>query len=576
MNSTRRCTSTASATAVVLATAGGLLTVTAVPASAATTCTSPVYKRQFYANTTFSGTPKRTDCDSTVDENWGAKAPASGLPTNNFAVRWSVTRDFGSGGPFTLSVAVQDGIRVYVDSSRKVDLWKNGSTTTKKTVNVTIPAGRHTLRVDYVNWTGSANIKFGYAPTTSATADKVKPLTPAGASASYDKTTGKAKLGWAKNNEMDLAGYRVYRRLKGAAFGSTPLATTTSTSYTDTPPASGEVYYYEVRAHDRAGNVSAGSADQAVVSADRTAPAVPTGLSSAAESNGLRVRWSAVEGAASYRVYRAATAQGTYTLVGSTGQVSYTDTSAAEDVSYSYRVTALDAAGNESARSAAVSGTRRDLTPPSAVTGVTVVPTEYGFAVSWDANPTPDLASYVVRRGELWGDDDEKMCSLYPGYYVSADTTSYAYTTVPDGEESCFIVDAVDDAGNSAFQWTGEAQIVTATEFDMTPSVATPDGSPLHLEASAAEGAEGNRLTWSGLGAGEEGSSAPALGFRIYRWNPATAAYEKIHEAPAGAFEYFDTGARRGTTSYYWVTGVKSDGTETLPAGDWAVTAPAA
>ncbi|MFD1276002.1 PA14 domain-containing protein [Streptomyces kaempferi] len=125
----------------MLATAAGLLTVTAVPASAATTCTSPVYKRQFYANTTFSGTPKRTDCDSTVDENWGAKAPASGLPTNNFAVRWSVTRDFGSGGPFTLSVAVQDGIRVYVDSSRKVDLWKNGSTTTKKTVNVTIPAG---------------------------------------------------------------------------------------------------------------------------------------------------------------------------------------------------------------------------------------------------------------------------------------------------------------------------------------------------------------------------------------------------------------------------------------------------
>ncbi|QFZ71881.1 cellulose 1,4-beta-cellobiosidase [Streptomyces fagopyri] len=576
MNATRRCTSTASATAVVLATAGGLLTVAAVPASAATTCTSPVYKRQFFANTAFSGTPKRTDCDSAVDEKWGANAPASGLPTNNFAVRWSVTRDFGSGGPFALSVAVQDGIRVYVDNSRKVDLWKNGSTTTKKTVNVTIPTGRHTLRVDYVNWTGSANVQFGYTPNTSATADKVKPLTPTGASASYDKTTGKAKLGWAKNNEMDLAGYRVYRRLKGAAFGSTPLATTTSTSYTDTPPASGEVYYYEVRAYDRAGNASAGSTDQAVVSADRTAPAVPTGLSATGESTGLRVGWSAVEGAASYRVYRAATAQGTYTLVGSTGKVSYVDTSAAQDVSYSYRVTALDAAGNESARSVPLSGTRRDLTPPSAVTGVTVVPTEYGFAVSWDANPTPDLARYVVRRGELWGDDDEKVCSLYPGYYVSADTTSYAYTTVPDGDESCFIVDAIDDAGNSAFQWTGEAQIVTATELDMTPSVATPEGSPLRLEVSAAAGTEGNRLTWSGLGASEEGPSAPALGFRIYRWNPATADYEKIDEAPAGAFEYFDTGARRGTTSYYWVTGVMSDGTETLPAGDMAVTAPTA
>ncbi|MER6628491.1 cellulose 1,4-beta-cellobiosidase, partial [Streptomyces sp. NPDC000987] len=65
-------TTAAAATAVVLATAGTLLT-TATPASAtsaATSCASPVYKRQFYANTTFSGTPKKTDCDSAIDQNW--------------------------------------------------------------------------------------------------------------------------------------------------------------------------------------------------------------------------------------------------------------------------------------------------------------------------------------------------------------------------------------------------------------------------------------------------------------------------------------------------------------------------
>ncbi len=130
-------------------------------------------------------------------------------------------------------------------------------------------------------------------------------------------------------------------------------------------------------------------------------------------------------------------------------------------------MSSLDAAGNESARSAAVGGTRRDLTPPSAVTGVEVTPTEYGFLVTWDANPTPDLARYVVRRGYLWGDEEQRVCSLSPGYYVSAGTTSYAYETVPDGEESCFIVDAVDDDGNSAFEVTGEAQIVVATELDL-------------------------------------------------------------------------------------------------------------
>ncbi|MFE6338148.1 PA14 domain-containing protein [Streptomyces sp. NPDC057798] len=464
------------AAATVLATAAGLLAAVATPASAAVSCTSPVFKRTFYANTTFSGTPKKTDCDSVIDQNWGTGAPASGLPSNNFGVRWTVTRDFGSGGPFTLSASGLDGIRVYLDpgteNARKLSLWTNTSTTVSKSVNVTVPQGKHTLRVDYVNWTGSAKVRFGYTPRTSATVDQVKPLTPAGASVTYDQVTGKAKLAWAKNREMDLAGYRIYRRAKGGAYPGTPLATTTSVSYTDSSlPLTGAAYEYTVRAYDKAGNESSGTAALPVTTADRTAPGVPGGLSTASEMDGLRVRWTTVTGAASYRVYRATTADGTYTRVGATAESSFVDTSTTADATYHYRVSSLDAAGNESARSAAVSGEGPDLTPPSAVTGVTVVPTEYGFHISWDPNPTPDLARYVVRRGELWGDDEQRVCSLYPGYYVSADTTSYQYETVPDGEESCFIVDAVDDDGNSSFQWTGEAQIVVATELDLT----TPD-----------------------------------------------------------------------------------------------------
>ncbi|WP_406475355.1 PA14 domain-containing protein [Streptomyces sp. NBC_01615] len=562
MNPARRTTAAVSS-AVVLTTTGALLTAVAAPASAATTCASPVYKRQFFANTTFSGTPKKTDCDSAIDQNWGSGAPASGLPTNNFSVRWTVTRDFGSGGPFALAASAQDGIRVYVDGVRKIDLWKNVSSAVSKTANLTIPSGKHTLRVDYVNWTGSATVKFTYAPRTSATVDEVKPLAPTGTAVTYDQTAGTAKLSWSKSKEMDLAGYRVYRRLKGTSFGSKALATTTATSYTDTTvPVTGETYYYEIRAYDKAGNESAGTTDQAVITVDRTAPAAPTGLTANSGTSGLRTAWSAVPDAVSYRVYRAASASGSFTKVGSTDQVSYLDTSAVEEVTYYYRVTALDAAGNESAQSAAVSGAREDLTPPSAVTGVTVTPTEYGFEVHWDANPTPDLARYVVRRGELWGDEEEKVCSLSPGYYLSADTTSYAYTTVPDGEESCFIVDAVDDAWNSTFEWTHEAQVVVATELDMTPSVATPEGSPVELTATADEGHVA--LDWEPV--------ADATGYQVYRWNPGTKAYEKLAAVPETA--YTDTTATQGTTHYYWVTALYADGTESAPGADGAALRP--
>ncbi|WP_413471550.1 hypothetical protein [Streptomyces sp. MB09-02B] len=54
MTSVRRSTA-ATATAVVLAAVGGLLAVTATSANAAATCASPVFKRQLFANTAFSG-----------------------------------------------------------------------------------------------------------------------------------------------------------------------------------------------------------------------------------------------------------------------------------------------------------------------------------------------------------------------------------------------------------------------------------------------------------------------------------------------------------------------------------------
>ncbi|MFD4598182.1 PA14 domain-containing protein [Streptomyces sp. NPDC058464] len=205
---TTRTRLTVMAATAAFAAAGGLIT--ASPASAAVTCASPVWKAQYFGNSAFRGTPKLTACDSAIAENYGyGDPPGVTLPRDNFSVRWSLTRDFGSGGPFRLSAATQDGMRVYVGGVRKIDLWKNVSTTARKTVDLTVPAGKHTLRVDYVAWTGTANAAITYAPRTDAAVDKVKPLAPTGFTAAYNRDTGKTTLRWAANKEMDLAGYRV-------------------------------------------------------------------------------------------------------------------------------------------------------------------------------------------------------------------------------------------------------------------------------------------------------------------------------------------------------------------------------
>ncbi|MFF0080055.1 PA14 domain-containing protein [Streptomyces canus] len=535
MKSARRTT----ATAVVLAGAGTLVTLTAGPAPAAVSCASPVFTRQFYANTSLSGTPKKTDCDTAIDQSWSG-APVSGLPKDNFGVRWTVTRDFGSGGPFALGATGLDGIRVYVDGVRKIDSWKNVSTTVKKTANVTIPSGRHTLRVDYANWTGAAKVKVTYAPRTSADVDKVKPLVPTGTSVSYDKATGKAKVTWAKNKEMDLAGYRVYRRLKGTSFGTKPLTTTTSTSVTDSAlPVTGDTYYYEVRAYDKAGNESGGTADQAVVTADRTAPAPPTGVRADVVVGSVRLGWDAVGTTNTYRVYRAAAPEGPFQqITESLDDTSYRDTSADIHQRWYYRVTTSDTAGNESGPSTTADTGVPDTTPPTRVTGVTAEGTTAGNAVRWQA--VADAEHY-----EVWAAPDGESDPDGP---TTVFGTSYNDQWAAVATAVTYRVQAVDAFGNAA----PASEPLTAVR-------------PAAGDSAAPTGVTGTPRDGSTDIAWEFGVDGARYGYRLYRRAAASEAWTRLGDSSTTALLFSDLQAPQGTADYYVVT-LDAQGHESAPS----------
>ncbi|NEB00442.1 PA14 domain-containing protein [Streptomyces sp. SID13726] len=676
MNPARRTTTGA----LLLATAGGLLTAVAPPASATVSCPSPVFKRQFFANTSLSGTPRKTDCDTAIDQSWSG-APVSGLPRDNFSVRWTVTRDFGSGGPFTLSATGLDGIRVYVDGVRRIDLWKNVSTTVRKTADVTIPSGRHTLRVDYANWTGAAKVKVTYAPRTAAAVDKVKPLVPTGTSVSYDKATGKAKLTWAKNKEMDLAGYRVYRRGKGGTFPGRPLATTASTSSTDTTLwMSGAVYYYEVRAYDRAGNESAGTADLAVTTVDRLAPTVrDLKVLSETPLDGVQLWWMSDEGSLNYRVLRAGSPDGPFEMVvGNTsnsaldatapyGETSYykiaatdgagntgyssvvsiarplavpyfgnrynrpedgggidlswsvsphapqqfrvhrqeyrydssigrdvlvddrvvpcaptltdttygtryyyacTDTTVVPGKEYAYGVTTVDALGRESEQAGGGPIVYGDGTAPPLVTGFTAAATAYGTVLDWDDSPAADIAEYHVYRLSTVDDGTQYT---YVGRTEAGTTRIVDSANLQDGESHTYFVDAVDTSGNSTNS-SAEAQVsTTVTELDLRPSVETPVDWLLDVSARAAADGTGVDLTWD---VSSSYYKDDITGYRVQRWNPATAAYEPLTADPVTGTSYTDGTAAAGTTHFYWVTALHADGTESEPGDAWVALVP--
>ncbi|MFK0023665.1 fibronectin type III domain-containing protein [Streptomyces sp. NPDC090798] len=517
------------AAVTVLASACGLLT--AVPAAAAVTCASPAWQAQFYANTSFSGTPRRTACATTINENWGTGDPPNvTLPKDNFSVRWSVTRDFGSGGPFTLTAEARDGIRVYLDGARKISLWKDVSTTQKKTVNLAVPAGKHTLRVDFVAWTGSANVKFGYAPRTDAVVDKVKPLAPAGAAVSYSAAGDKATLSWTRNKEMDLAGYRLYRRLKGSTAWSR-VATTTALSATDTPPASGATYYYEVRAYDKAGNESTGTADQAVATVDRTAPAAPRSVTATVNAATVRVGWQATADAQDYRVLRSATVDGAYTAVSDwLSGTTYADSAADIKQEWFYKVTARDAAGNVSAASAAGTTGAPDTTPPAAVTGLTGVGGSWGNLISWNASASPDVDHYEITASVV-GEPDEDGPEIVTG-------TSFNDWNAPAGYQFGYRVQAVDAYGNLS-PVTGV--LVTRPRPADVPVPQVTTGAPRD---------DGNVVSF----ALPDGSSERYVyGYRLYRSADPRTGWTGVAFTQAYARGIVDPSAPAGRSYYYVV-----------------------
>jgi chitodextrinase len=168
-----------------------------------------------------------------------------------------------------------------------------------------------------------------------------------------------------------LAGYRIYRN-----GGFVKQVAASNRTASDTGLVQSTAYTYQVTAVDTAGNQSSGSmlatgitpicsTTTTIATATTTsttsptlekiAPSVPTGLmATAASCSQVNLAWNAStdsggSGLAGYRVYR------NNTFLKQVATTSTSDTGLAGSTIYSYQVSAIDNAGNESSRSATVS-----------------------------------------------------------------------------------------------------------------------------------------------------------------------------------------------------------------------------
>jgi fibronectin type 3 domain-containing protein len=193
---------------------------------------------------------------------------------------------------------------------------------------------------------------LGDATSATVTVDFSPPAAPASLTAVWAGGPSRVELSWpAATDDLGVVGYEVSR-------DGSVLGTTTSTAFSDSAVAPGTTYSYAVVAIDGGGNRSDPVSAAVTTPADAGPPAAPSGLTAKAASSPRRVKlsWSPSTddvGVTGYQVYRNGA------VIATVGLTSFVDTAVARSTKYRYAVSALDAAGNQSALSPTVKVTTK-------------------------------------------------------------------------------------------------------------------------------------------------------------------------------------------------------------------------
>ncbi|HEV8166385.1 MAG TPA: fibronectin type III domain-containing protein, partial [Actinomycetota bacterium] len=241
-------------------------------------------------------------------------------------------------------------------------------------------------------------------------------------------------------------------------------------------------YRYRVRATDAAGNLGDYSSIATAITPfppDTTPPTDPTNLTAtAASTSAINLAWTASTDDVGVQSYLVERCQGAgcsnFAQIGTSSAASFGDTGLLASTSYSYRVRARDAAGNNSGYSNAVSATTQappDTTPPTAPANLTATassPTSVNLA--WTASTdNVGVQSYFIERCQGAG------CSNF-AQIGTASGTSFTDAALVASATYGYRVRAGDAAGNlGGFSNTATATTGSATVTPAFVQVAAAD-----------------------------------------------------------------------------------------------------
>ena len=356
------------------------------------------------------------------------------------------------------------------------------NSTSQNPIKTYSTAGTYTVALTVTGSGGSNTKTVPNYITVTAAPDTTPPSVPSGLTGTAASSTS-VSLSWnASTDSVGVTGYRVFRCEGTTCTNFAQVGAPTGTTFSNTGLNGGTSYSYAVKAIDAAGNLSAYSTTVVVTTppgADASPPTAPSALTATASgASGINLSWTASTdnvGVTGYRIERCTGAGcSTFTQVATSTGTTFSNISLTASTSYSYRVRAVDAAGNLGAYSPVATATTTsgaDTTPPTAPSGLTATATgSSGVSLSWTAS-TDNVGVTGYRIERCTG----ASCTGF-AQIASPTGTTFGDTGLSGSTSYSYRVRAIDAAGNLS-AYSAVASATTAAPLVAAPTAnftATP------------------------------------------------------------------------------------------------------
>jgi hypothetical protein len=115
------------------------------------------WKAEYFANTDLYGKPKVTRTDSKINFDWKRNAPATGIPKDNFSVRWTQTINFST-GIYRFYLSADDKATLRVGDRMVLRVPASGSS--QGTYDLALLQGSQKVTVEFREFTGNAHVRL--------------------------------------------------------------------------------------------------------------------------------------------------------------------------------------------------------------------------------------------------------------------------------------------------------------------------------------------------------------------------------------------------------------------------------